>query len=100
VSLPITWGGAVSFACPLSTQEPDPMSTDIAHAEELPDASASSLLAWILGTMLVVAGLIIAMTKISGMFLGMVVAFGGLIVAAFVVLFYIMKFIGPEGDEH
>jgi hypothetical protein len=77
------------------------MSSDIALAvEEEQDASASSLLMWILGSMLVVTALIIAMTKIVGLALGVVVAFGGLIAAVGVVLFYIMKFIGPEADEH
>jgi hypothetical protein len=64
-----------------------------------PDASASSLLMWLGVAMLAVTGLIIVAITLVGLAVGLVLAFGGLIVAVFVVLVYVMRFIGPE-DEH
>jgi hypothetical protein len=64
-----------------------------------PDPSASSLLMWLGLAMLAVTGLIIVAITLVGLAVGLVLAFGGLIAAVFVVLVYVMRFIGPE-DEH
>jgi hypothetical protein len=64
--------------------------------DEGTDPSAQTLLIWLSVALLTVTGLIIVGSTLMGLAGGIVVAFGGLLVAALGVVFFIMRFIGPE----
>jgi hypothetical protein len=64
--------------------------------DERTDPSAQTLLVWVSVALLVVTGLIVLGSTVLGLTSGIVVAYGGLIIAAFAVFVFIMKFIGPE----
>jgi hypothetical protein len=72
------------------------MSTHTHPHEEHVDPSAQSLLIWVSVALLVVTGLIVLGSTVLGLTGGIVVAYGGLLIAAMAVFVFIMKFIGPE----
>jgi hypothetical protein len=72
------------------------MSTHPHPRDDGTDPSAQTLLIWLSVALLTVTGLIIVGSTLLGLAGGIVVAFGGLLVAALGVFFFIMRFIGPE----
>ena len=72
------------------------MTTHIQPHDDGHESDAQSLLMWLGIAMLIVTGLIIVAIVALGATAGMVLAYGGLIVAAIAVFAYIMRFIGPE----
>jgi hypothetical protein len=60
------------------------------------DPSAQTLLIWLSVALLAVTGLIVIGSAVLDLTAGIVVAYGGLLVAALGVFVFIMKFIGPE----
>jgi hypothetical protein len=72
------------------------MSTNIQPHHDQHESDAQSLLVWLGTAMLVVTGLIVVAIVALGATAGMVLAYGGLIVAVIAVFAYIMRFIGPE----
>ena len=75
------------------------MTTHDQHPDEQHDPSAQSLLMWMGVATVVVTLLIILGATTMGLTAGMIVAYGGLLIAAGVVLVFIMRFIGPEDDH-
>ncbi|MBX5442934.1 MAG: hypothetical protein IRZ32_15580 [Solirubrobacteraceae bacterium] len=72
------------------------MTTHHQHPDEQRDGSAQTLLMWMGVATVIVTLLIIIGVTTMGATVGMIVAYGGLLVAAGVVLVFIMRFIGPE----
>jgi hypothetical protein len=72
------------------------MSTDELDAGRH-EPSAQTLLLWMAVATLVVTLAVVVAIVAMGVTAGMFVAYGTLIVAAFAVFAYIMRFIGPEG---
>jgi len=76
------------------------MSTHAQPHDDQHESNAQSLLVWLGVAMMIVTGLIIVAIVALGATAGMVIAYGGLLVAAIAVFAYIMRFIGPEDHEH
>jgi hypothetical protein len=74
------------------------MSTHPHSPQERTDPSAQTLLVWLSVALLAVTGLIVIGSALLDVTAGVVVAYGGLLVAAVAVFVFIMRFIGPE--EH
>lgn len=75
------------------------MTTHDHTPEQRPDPSAQTLLMWMSLATVIVTGLIVLGATTLGATAGTIVAYGGLVIAAGVVLAFVMRFIGPE-DEH
>lgn len=70
------------------------------HQTPRPDPSAQSLMLWMAVALLAVTALIVVGITLLSTTVGMVVAYGAVIVSTVVVLGYISRFIGPADDDH
>ena len=75
------------------------MTTHDQNPDRQHDPSAQSLLMWMGLATVIVTGLIILGATTLGGTAGLIVAYGGLLLAAAIVLLFVVRFIGPE-DEH
>lgn len=78
------------------THKEDHMSIHPHPQDEHTDPSAQTLLIWVSVALLVVTGLIVLGSTVLGLTSGVVVAYGGLLIATLAVFVFIMRFIGPE----
>jgi hypothetical protein len=72
------------------------MSTQPHPRDDGTDPSAQTLLIWLSVALLTVTALIVVGSAVLDLTAGIVVAYGGLLIAALGVFVFIMKFIGPE----
>jgi hypothetical protein len=72
------------------------MSTHPHSPQERTDPSAQPLLVWLSVALLAVTGLIVIGSALLTLTAGIIVAYGGLLVAALAVFVFIMRFIGPD----
>jgi len=75
------------------------MSTHPLPHDDRPDASAQSLLMLLGVATVVVTGLITLGMTVLGLTGGVIVAYGGLLLAAVGIFAFIVRFIGPEDDH-